>query len=163
MKLLTKNTDYAVRALLVLGASKGAYVSAREIAKAQHMPYQYLRRIIRVLIEEGIVEAREGGKGGVRLIKDPGDIHLTGILRIFQGKIQLSECMFRKRFCENRSKCPLRKRIQKAEKKLIKEFEGITIRTLLRDVRSEKIEDRGGNNLGVKHNVRRKDKGKRIK
>lgn len=136
MKLLTKNTDYAVRALLVLGASKGAYVSAREIANAQHMPYQYLRRILNVLIKEGFVESKEGGRGGVKLIKDPREIHLTDIMKVFQGKIQLSECMFRKKFCENRSKCPLRKRIRTAEEKLTREFEGITIATLLRDVSS---------------------------
>ena len=138
MKLLTKNTDYAVRALLVLGARKGAYVSAREIAKGQHMPYQYLRRILNILIKERLVESREGVRGGVRLLKDPADMHLTDIMRVFQGRIQISECMFRKKICVNRPKCPLRKRLQKAEDKLIKEFEGITIATLLRDVRSKK-------------------------
>ena len=135
MKLLTKNTDYAVRALLVLGANEGTYVSAREIANAQHMPYQYLRRILNVLIKERLVESREGGRGGVRLVKDPADMHLTDIMRVFQGRIQISECMFRKKVCANRPKCPLRKRLQKAEDKLIKEFEGITIRTLLNDLK----------------------------
>lgn len=134
MKLLTKNTDYAVRALLVLGASKGAYISARDIAKAQSLPYQYLRRILQVLIKEGLVESKEGGKGGVKIIKDPKEIHLVDLVKIFQGDVQFSECMFRHKICVNRSTCVLRKRIGIIEEKVVKELEGVTIGTLLRDL-----------------------------
>lgn len=134
MKLLTKNSDYAVRALLVLGANKAARVSARDIAKAQNLPYQYLRRILQVLIKEKIVVSKEGGKGGVRLLKAPGDIHLADVIRMFQGDVQFSECMFRHKICQNRPTCVLRKRIGVIEQKVIKELEGITIGTLLRDL-----------------------------
>lgn len=137
MKLLTKNTDYAVRALLVLGAKKGTYISAREISKAQNLPYQYLRRILQVLIKEGLVVSKEGGKGGVKAIKDPGDILLVDIVRMFQGDVQLSECMFRHKICRNRSSCVLRKRIGAIQEKVVKELEGITIGTLLRDIQGK--------------------------
>ena len=40
MKLITKNTDYAIRALMVLAKHKGEYVSAREIAGEEKLPYQ---------------------------------------------------------------------------------------------------------------------------
>jgi Rrf2 family protein len=134
MKLLTKNSDYAVRALLVLGANKGAYISARDIAKAQNLPYQYLRRILQVLIKEKFVESKEGGRGGVKIVVAPRNIHLTDVIRLFQGNIQFSECMFRHKICQNRSTCVLRKRIGVIEQKVIKELEGITIGTLLRDL-----------------------------
>ena len=135
MKLLTKNTDYAVRALLVLGANEGSYISARDIAKAQNLPYQYLRRILQVLIKEGLVRSKEGGKGGVKIVKDPEDIHLVDVVRIFQGDVRFSECMFRHKLCANRSTCVLRKRIGTIEEKVVKELEGITIETLLKDIR----------------------------
>lgn len=134
MKLLTKNSDYAVRALLVLAMHKGEYVSAREVAAEQKLPYQFLRRILQVLIKEGLVESREGGKGGVRLVKDPGSIHLVDVINLFQGEVQFSECMFRHKLCANRSTCVLRKRIGAIEEKMVKELEGITIGTLLRDL-----------------------------
>lgn len=134
MKLLTKNSDYAVRALLVLGANKGSYISARDIAKAQNLPYQYLRRILQVLIKEKLVESKEGGRGGVKIVMAPRNIHLTDVIRLFQGNIQFSECMFRHKICQNRSTCVLRKRIGVIEQKVIKELEGITIGTLLKDL-----------------------------
>jgi Rrf2 family protein len=134
MKLLTKNSDYAVRALLVLAIHKGEYVSARKVAAEQKLPYQFLRRILQVLIKEGLVESKEGGKGGVRLVKDPASIHLVEVIKLFQGEVQISECMFRHKICQNRSTCVLRRRIGLIEKKVAKELAGITIGTLLRDL-----------------------------
>jgi len=134
VKLLTKNTDYAVRALMALATSGDRFISAREISKKQDLPYQYLRRILRELIKNRIVLSREGGGGGFMLKMSPEKLYLVDIIKIFQGNIQLSECMFRNRICNKRSGCVLRKRINKIEKKVIAEFSGITIKTLLQDM-----------------------------
>ena len=51
MKLLNKNTDYAIRALLHLGgAPAGAFVSAAEISEKQKIPYEFLRKLLRKMI-----------------------------------------------------------------------------------------------------------------
>ena len=59
MKLLTKNTDYAVRALLHLARRKKEFVSSREISREEKIPLHYLRRILQKLKEEKLVSARE--------------------------------------------------------------------------------------------------------
>jgi predicted ArsR family transcriptional regulator len=69
MKLITRNTDYAIRALLVLADKEGEYVSAREIAEEQDIPYEYVRKILQELIKEKMVVSKEGGKGGFRLTR----------------------------------------------------------------------------------------------
>ena len=53
MKVLTKNTDYAIRALLALEAQKGSYVSAKSIATGHDIPYQFLRRLLQEMIRHG--------------------------------------------------------------------------------------------------------------
>ncbi|MBD3263800.1 MAG: Rrf2 family transcriptional regulator [Candidatus Omnitrophica bacterium] len=127
MKLLTKHTDYAVRALLVLAKKRGEFISAREIAEAQNMPYQFVRRILQQLIRHKLVVSKEGTGGGFRLNTSPEKISTVDIIRIFQGKVQLSECMFRKRLCRRRRNCALRKQIKRIERIVSKEFENITI------------------------------------
>lgn len=134
MKLLNKDTDCAVRALLGLAMGRGDIMTARELAAAQKIPYQFLRRILRKLIEKGYVAAKEGAFGGVRFSGNPDKIKLIDILRIFQGEVVLSECMFRKKICENRTTCVLRKRIKAVERKIAGEFEGITLGALLKDL-----------------------------
>ena len=134
MKLLTKQTDYAIRAVLHLARHRNAFVASRTIAKAEDIPLQFLRRTLRALTGAGLVESREGVAGGVRLKAAPGKIKIADLIRLFQGDIQLAECMFRKRICSNRSTCVLRRRIRKIESIVTREFEGMTIRDLLRDL-----------------------------
>jgi len=135
MKFLTKNTDYAVRALIELAQEKERPLSARAIADRQDIPYQYLRRLLQALIKEGIVTSKEGVRGGMMLNRSAKSIGLADIIRLFQGDIKLSECMFRKRICCNRAKCVLRKRIAHIEELVKREMSGITIEDLLSDVK----------------------------
>ena len=132
MKLLTKNSDYAIRALLVLARDTKAFISARQIAKEQNIPYQFLRRILQELIRNKLVISREGSGGGVRINKSPKRIKASEIIKIFQGDICISECMFRRDICQNRMKCTLRKQIQRIERIVREEFTGITILSLLK-------------------------------
>ena len=136
MKLLNKNTDYAIRALLHLGAGSAAdYISAAEISDQQKIPYEFLRKLLRKLISSGIVESKEGGNGGFRLKTDPKKIRVTQLIEIFQGQLQLSECMFRQKLCHNRSRCVLRKNIVRIEDLVTKEFGRITIGSLLKELK----------------------------
>jgi len=130
VKLLTKNSDYAVRALLVLARNRERYVSAREIARLQNIPYQFLRRILQELIRTKLVVSREGSGGGFKIKVDPGAISLVDIIKIFQGEIQLNDCMFRKNICAKRSGCALRLVIKRVEKIIERQFEGVVLASL---------------------------------
>jgi Rrf2 family protein len=134
MKVLNKNTDYAVRALLSLAGSQGVYMSAKTIATDQDIPYQFLRRILQELIRHELVVSREGASGGFMLKRDPDGIGLRELIEIFQGPVQVSECLFRKKLCVNRARCVLRHQILRIEQVVRDEFEKITIGSLLRDL-----------------------------
>lgn len=133
MRLLTKNTDYALRALVFLAKHRDDFVPSRLIADREDMPLQFLRGILRRLIAKGIVVAREGVEGGVKLFKKPNQIYLIQVIEIFQGAIQVSSCMLRKKLCPQRVRCVLRRRIKVIERKLIDEFRGITVQDLLKE------------------------------
>jgi Rrf2 family protein len=131
MKVLTKHTDYAIRALIALAENRGDYHSSREISEVQSIPYQFLRRILQKLAREGIVESKEGAGGGVKLAVHPSRIRVVDIIKIFQGDIELSACMFRDTICENRRTCVLRKEIKRIEKMVTREFAKLTIQKLV--------------------------------
>jgi len=132
MKVLTKKTDYAIRALLMLGAKRGSYVSAKSISVEQDMPYQFLRGVLQEMIRHGLIVSKEGVQGGFMLAKEPDEIRVRQLIEIFQGTVQVSECMFRKQICANRSQCVLRHEIMKIEQVVHHEFEQVTIGKLLR-------------------------------
>ena len=130
MNLLTKNTDYAIRALLELTADSGKLLSAREISQRQKIPYQFLRGIMQKLIKHEFISSKEGVNGGFKISKKPEDIKVIDIVRIFQGDLQLINCMFRKEICHNRKTCVLRKELKRIEKIICREFEDISIYSL---------------------------------
>ena len=139
MKLLTKQTDYTIRAILHLAVNPKEFVSSKTISDEEEIPLQFLRRILQTLTKEKIVVSKEGVAGGVKLKKDPHKIKLTKLIEIFQGNVELTDCLFRKNICKNRSTCVLRKRIKKIEIKVVKELKDITIGTLIDDIRGNEI------------------------
>jgi Rrf2 family transcriptional regulator, cysteine metabolism repressor len=135
MKLITKNTDYAIRALLALAQNMEQYVPSRDIAESSNMPYEFLRKIINQLQQAQYVVSKEGGKGGYKLAVDPQKIVVEEIITLFQGKITLSECMFRGEMCECMSDCVLRDNILKIEEMVVNEFKDLTIGKLIKQMR----------------------------
>lgn len=149
MKLLTKKTDYAIRAVCYLADNQGRLVPSKEIAEREKIPLPYLRRLLPVLIGARIIASKEGLKGGLRLIKKPASVKIADIVTLFDGRIQISECMFRKSLCKKRATCVLRKRILAIEKKIIREFSDLSVGRLLADIRKM-------------HRSRQKNNGKNI-
>ena len=131
MQVLTKESDYAIRALMTLGAAGDMYMSARDISDSQNIPYQFLRRILQALVREGLVESKEGSGGGVRIAVDPVGIKIVNVIEIFQGSIELSTCMFKGSICANRKTCVLRSEIKRIERMVADEFGRLTIRGLI--------------------------------
>ena len=131
MKLLTKNSDYALQALVFL-AQEERLISAKEISEKQRIPYQYLRKILQKLIGARYVESKEGGQGGFRITTDPAKIKLVDVMKVFQGEVQLVDCMFQKKICHSKKTCILREHIKEAEELVIKKLKGVTIKDLTR-------------------------------
>ncbi len=134
---MTKNTDYAARALIYLARSQERLVPSREIAEQEGIPLAFLRRILRELAQEGLINTREGAAGGVKLAVDPRKIELIRLIEICQGKINLVKCLFRRKLCPNRDHCVLRPRLMKIEELVLSELAGITIGGLVKDIEEQ--------------------------
>lgn len=133
MKLITKHTDYAVRALMHLAKRPGRVIPASAIAAGERIPEKFLRRLLRELIKKGFLASKEGKGGGVTLEKNPKEIRLIDVMRVFQGGFELSGCMFRKELCPNRKTCVLRSKVKAIEKELAGRFGKITISSLINE------------------------------
>ncbi|HBY56570.1 MAG TPA: Rrf2 family transcriptional regulator [Candidatus Atribacteria bacterium] len=134
MKIFTKDTDYAIRALLLLSTDKDNFLSTKKISESLVIPYHFLRGVLGKLIQHGLIESKEGISGGVRIKKNPDEIRLTDLIKIYQGDFELSDCMFRNKICPNRRTCVLREEIKRIEKIVEKEFKKLTIGKLLEKV-----------------------------
>ena len=86
---LSRKSDYALRALLHLAASReSGPVPVRELAEKNDIPRKFLEAIMRDLRELGLVESVAGKKGGYLLVLSPARISIGSILRHFDGHLE---------------------------------------------------------------------------
>lgn len=132
MKLITRNTDYAVRALCCIAEQKQEVISADQLVKSLKMPRPFLRKILQTLNKKGLLNSSKGKGGGFTLAVSPGKITLTDVMKIFQGPIRLNECKFKKSDCPYIKDCLLKKKIDEIEKEVIAKLKAITIASILK-------------------------------
>ena len=149
MKLINKDTDYAVKALLWIARKGGGQVSAAELSRELDIPHPFLRKILRILGSERIVTSSRGKGGGFALALPPEKIYLTDLIRILQGPVSLAECIFKEKVCLDVGTCPLRKKILKLQKSVILELKHITLASLLVDGGPREGKLSGAGNKGI--------------
>lgn len=134
MKLITRDTDYAVRVLCYFACAENRkrLINAAEFVRKLDIPRPFLRKIMQALNRRGLLKSYKGKGGGFMLIQSPEQILLIDVMKIFQGPLKLNECAFRKKVCKNAPVCILRKKVNALEKYLFSELGAFTIASLLK-------------------------------
>jgi len=130
MKFVTRDTDYALRALIYMAKLGGRMVTVEEIAAEEKLPKVFLRRILQRLAGKKILSSYKGKAGGFIFISNPADLRITDIIKVFQGDIDLTSCFLKGKACPNRRACKLRKKIKAINSVVIRELDRITIKSL---------------------------------
>ncbi len=130
MKLITRNTDYALRALCYMSKHKDL-VSVDGLVKKLGVPRPFMRKILQQLNKQRILESYKGQGGGFKLRKPADKIYMIEIMRIFQGKAGLNGCFLKKDICPNKGRCVLRKKIHTIEDNVLKQLREINIAALI--------------------------------
>jgi Rrf2 family protein len=84
---VSRRTDYATRAILVLALEGGGPLKLDELATRAGAPQSVLEQVMPVLRTAGLVRSERGPAGGYRLNKSPEEITLERVVRLFQGQL----------------------------------------------------------------------------
>ena len=84
-----------------------------EIAQSERIPKRFLESILLELKNNGYLGSRLGKNGGYFLIKDPKDVNLLEIVRLFEGSIAMLKCTSEKYYescehCKDEANCKIR-------------------------------------------------------
>jgi len=131
MKLITRDTDYALRSLIYIAGKKNKITSVTELVRKIKIPRPFLRKLLQRLNKEGILKSSKGQNGGFILAQEPNKIYLADLIKIFQGSLRLNECLFKKAPCPQSRICPLNKIIENIEKDVVSKLSLITVASLL--------------------------------
>ncbi len=132
MKLITRDTDYAIRALCFIAGHKDKVVSVQGLTESLKIPRPFLRKILQRLNREGLLRSYKGIGGGFSLNCDSKGITLNRLIEIFQGPLRINDHRIKNGPCPVIKKCLLKNRLDRIEKKLISELQSINIKQLLK-------------------------------
>lgn len=85
---VSKKAYYGLRAVLTLAQAKGP-LSIHAIAETEHLPEDYLEKILQALRRGKIVEAKKGTTGGYILARPIETISTWDILQVLDGPIKM--------------------------------------------------------------------------
>lgn len=115
VKMLSKKTKYAIKALVMLGKNtENPPLQIARIAEDERIPKKFLEQILLDLRNAGYLYSKKGAGGGYSLNKHPKDIFLSDILRITDGPIAMVPCASLKFYrkcdeCQDEVTCGIRK------------------------------------------------------
>jgi len=87
--------DYSLKALIMLAERYPSAEPLRveEIAEAQRIPENYLRRLLVELRRGGILISQKGPSGGYMLARPPARITVAEVVQIVEGDYAPVECL----------------------------------------------------------------------
>ena len=95
----SRKADYALRAALdlALHGASGQLIRTSEIARRTGAPPKFLEAIVGELRRAGLVDARRGAEGGLRLSRAVGRITAGQVWRAIDGPLVASDLPVRRR------------------------------------------------------------------
>lgn len=95
---LNSRTDYAARITIYLAGVK-EISNAAEIEKILGIPRTYVPKVLKGLIDSGIIASKEGLGGGYYLSKHPWEITLLDIYMSCEPTTKISRCLEERNGC----------------------------------------------------------------
>lgn len=98
---LTRQSNYAIRTLVYCAVNAPELSRIADIAKAHAISELFLFKLIKPLVENGLLETVRGRKGGIRLGRPASEITLLDTIKLTEESFAMAECF------EGGSDCPL--------------------------------------------------------
>jgi len=91
---ISRKIDYGLRAAIYLASvAPGAVVPFREIARQMDVPEDFLAKILKTLVDAGLVRSTRGPHGGYALARDPSQVSFLDVIEAVEGPVALNVCL----------------------------------------------------------------------
>ena len=127
-----KLTDYGTAVMTSLAQQPERLQSAAEIAAELGLALPTVSKILKALVQHGLLVSLRGAKGGYSLAVAPEEISVAQIITAIEGPIALTECSDTAKLCEQESLCSVRGNWQRINKAVLAALEQVTLADLAR-------------------------------
>ena len=89
---LTRQSNYAIRALIYCAVNEPGLSRVTDIAKAHGISELFLFKLIKPLVENGLLKTVRGRHGGIKLGRPAEQITLLDTIRLTEESFAMAEC-----------------------------------------------------------------------
>ncbi|HET6720356.1 MAG TPA: SUF system Fe-S cluster assembly regulator [Rhodocyclaceae bacterium] len=108
MLRLGKLTDYGTVITAHMARQPERVFAASELAAAGRVSVTTASKILKLLVQAGLLRSLRGARGGYALARPPGEISLAQIIDALEGPPGLTECSVREGLCAQEQWCTIR-------------------------------------------------------
>jgi FeS assembly SUF system regulator len=134
MLRLSKLTDYATVILSFMAKEKTQVHAAMEISTVTGIALPTVSKILKLLVNAGVLVSTRGAKGGYVLARTPEEISIAAIISALEGPIALTECSISHQGCEQASGCEILGNWSLINQTIHNALESVTLADLIRPV-----------------------------
>jgi FeS assembly SUF system regulator len=143
---LGKLTDYGLVLMSQIARSQVELHTARDLAQQCHLPLPTVSKILKALVQGGLVASHRGMKGGYALARKPHLISIAAVIAVLEGPLALTECSVDiAGLCDLESSCPIRDNQRIINQVVRGALEAVMLSDLIRPLRLIAIRDGRGN------------------
>jgi Rrf2 family protein len=146
--MLSKKTKYAIKALLALAKHTGAEpVRISDLAEQEQIPKKFLESILLALRNDGLLQSRKGQGGGYLLAREPKDVYIGQVVRLFDGPLALVPCARQRGYmpcsdCIDEATCGVRLAMKDVRDATAQILDNTSLATLLRRIHRIEVGNR---------------------
>jgi Rrf2 family protein len=138
---ISRKIDYAIRAMIHLATiPEGTVVPFREIGRQMDVPEDFLAKILKTLVDQGIVRSTRGPHGGYKLARPAGTISVLEIIQAAEGPIAINVCLDDDDACGRQPICNMSAVWREGQERMLDVFRQTSLSSLAdRPVRVEAV------------------------
>jgi FeS assembly SUF system regulator len=146
MVRLGKLTDYGLVLMTCMARAEGSPMrTARDLAHESKLPLSTVSKLLKELLQSGLLVSHRGIKGGYLLAREPHEISVVEMIAAIEGPMALTECSSEiAGLCNLEPCCPIKSNQQIINQAVRGVLEKITLFDLLHPMHLTNIKDARG-------------------
>lgn len=134
--ILSKATEYAIRALVYIQSKRSEYTGYREVASEIDAPEPFTAKILQNLVRKQVLCSIKGPGGGFFLDHEQSNYSLSKVIEVMEGKEIFTKCGFGLRNCSPGNPCPMHGEYSKLRNQYKELVSSLTIASLAKRVQN---------------------------
>ena len=144
---LGKLTDYGLVLMTCIARNhERSLHTARDLAMESRLPLPTVSKLLKELLQSGLLISHRGMRGGYSLAKEPHDISVAEIVAALEGPIALTECSTDiSGLCDLERYCPIKSNQRIISQVVRGALEKVMLSDLIQPLQLTAIKDARGN------------------